>query len=76
MNGTKPKALPIILALNELLYDTVENHIQLSKNTDAARFIEKGDMTLLYRNRKQFSSDKFANQAKKRFGYCLGRIIT
>ena len=64
MNGTKPKALPIILALNELIYDTVENHIQLSKNTDAARFIEKGDMTLLYRNRKQFSSDKFANRAR------------
>ena len=68
MNGTKPKALPIILALNELLYDTVENHIQLSKNTDAARFIEKGDMTLLYRNRKQFSSDKFANQARRDLG--------
>jgi len=68
MNGTKPKALPIILALNELLYDTVENHIQLSKNTDAAQFIEKGDMTLLYRNRKQFSSDKFANQARRDLG--------
>ena len=68
MNGTRPKALPIILALNELIYDTVENHIQLSKNTDAARFIEKGDMTLLYRNRKQFSSDKFANQARNDLG--------
>ena len=68
MNGTRPKALPIILALNELIYDTVENHIQLSKNTDAARFIEKGDMTLLYRNRKQFSSDKFANQATRNLG--------
>ena len=68
MNGTKPKALPIILALNELLYDTVENHIQLSKNTDAARFIEKGDMTLLYRNRKQFSSDKFANRVRSDLG--------
>ena len=68
MNGTKPKALPIILALNELLYDTVENHIQLSKNTDAARFIEKGDMTLLYRNRKQFISDKFANQVRSNLG--------
>jgi len=68
MNGTKPKALPIILALNELLYDTVENHIQLSKNTDAAQFIEKGDMTLLYRNRKQFCSDKFANQARRDLG--------
>ena len=68
MNGTRPKALPIILALNELIYDTVENHIQLSKNTDAARFIEKGDMTLLYRNRKQFSSDKFANQSRRNLG--------
>ena len=68
MNGTRPKALPIILALNELIYDTVENHIQLSKNTDAARFIEKGDMTLLYRNRKQFSSEKFANQARRNLG--------
>ena len=68
MNGTRPKALPIILALNELIYDTVENHIQLSKNTDAARFIEKGDMTLLYRNRKQFSSDKFANRARSDLG--------
>ena len=68
MNGTKPKALPIILALNELIYDTVENHIQLSKNTGAARFIEKGDMTLLFRNRKQFSSDKFANQTRRNLG--------
>ena len=68
MNGTRPKALPIILALNELLYDTVENHIQLSKNTGAARFIEKGDMTLLFRNRKQFSSDKFANQTRRNLG--------
>ena len=68
MNGTRPKALPIILALNELIYDTVENHIQLSKNTGAARFIEKGDMTLLFRNRKQFSSDKFANQTRRNFG--------
>jgi D-amino-acid dehydrogenase len=68
MNGTRPKALPIILALNELIYDTVENHIQLSKNTGAARFIEKGDMTLLFRNRKQFSSDKFANQARRNLG--------
>ena len=68
MNGTRPKALPIILALNELIYDTVENHIQLSKNTDAARFIEKGDMTLLYRNREQFISDKFANQTRRNLG--------
>ena len=68
MNGTRPKALPIILALNELIYDTVENHIQLSKNTGAARFIEKGDMTLLFRNRKQFSSDKFANRARSDLG--------
>jgi len=68
MNGTRPKALPIILALNELIYDTVENHIQLSKNTGAARFIEKGDMTLLFRNRKQFSSDKFANQTRRNLG--------
>ena len=75
MNGTKPKALPIILALNELLYDTVENHIQLSKNTDAARFIEKGDMTLLYRNRKQFSSDKFANQARNDLGITWEELL-
>ena len=68
MNGTRPKALPIILALNELISDTVENHIQLSKNTGAARFIEKGDMTLLFRNRKQFSSDKFANQTRRNLG--------
>ena len=68
MNGTRPKALPIILALNELLYDTVENHIQLSKNTDAARFIQKGDMTFLYRNRKQFTTDTFANQARRDLG--------
>ena len=68
MNGTRPKALPIILALNELIYDTVENHIQLSKNTGAARFIEKGDMTLLYRNRKQFTTDTFANQTRRNLG--------
>jgi D-amino-acid dehydrogenase len=68
MNGARPKARPIITALNELLYDTIEKHTQLSKGTEAARFITKGDMTFLYRRRRQFTSDRFANQIRAELG--------
>lgn len=68
MNGARPKARPIISALNELLYDTIEKHTQLAKGTPAARFITKGDMTFLYNRQRQFTSDRFANQVREELG--------
>ncbi len=68
MNGTKPKAAKIITSLNTLLYDTVEKHTQLAKGTDAAQYIAKGDMTFLYRHRRQFTSDRFANKTRAELG--------
>ena len=68
MNGTRPKSRPIINALNELLYDTVERHTQLAKGTKADRYITSGDLTFLYRHKRQFTSDRFANQTRADLG--------
>ncbi len=68
MSGTRPKARAIITAMNELLYDTVEKHTQLAKGTGAQRFITKGDMTFLYNRKRQFTSDRFANQTRADLG--------
>jgi D-amino-acid dehydrogenase len=68
MNGARPRARPIITALNELLYDTIEKHGQLAKDTGAERYITKGDLTFIYRNRRQFTSDRFANKTRAKLG--------
>jgi D-amino-acid dehydrogenase len=68
LNGTKPKAAQIITGLNTLLYDTVEKHTHLAKGTDAERYISRGDMTFLYRHRRQFTSDRFANKTRAKLG--------
>jgi len=68
MNGSKPKAEPIIHALNELLYDTVEKHMALAKGTPAEPLITKGDMTFLFPRKSQFTSDKFAIETRRRLG--------
>ncbi|MFK5998931.1 MAG: FAD-binding oxidoreductase [Rhodobacterales bacterium] len=67
-NGVKDRAHHIVTAMNELIYDTVEQHSTIARGTDAAQYIEKGELTLLYRNKSDFTANKFINDAKKSVG--------
>jgi len=67
-NGFKDRAHHIVTAMNELIYDTVEQHSAIANGTDAAQYIQKGELTLLYRKKSDFTASKFINDAKKAVG--------
>jgi D-amino-acid dehydrogenase len=67
-NGFKDRASRIIPAMNELIYDTVEQHSNLAQGTDAANYIKKGELTLLYRKKSDFTDNTFINNARRSMG--------
>jgi D-amino-acid dehydrogenase len=67
-NGLKGPTNRIIPALNELIYDTVDQHINLAKETGAARYIKKGELTFLYPQKSDFLADKYINDIRKELG--------
>jgi D-amino-acid dehydrogenase len=67
-NGMQDRAKHIIPAMNELLYDTVEQHMKLAKGTKAEQYIKLNGVTSLYRKKSDFMADKFLNEAKKSVG--------
>lgn len=67
-NGMQDRAKQIIPAMNELLYDTVEQHQNLAKGTQAEQYIKRDGVTSIYRKKSDFLADKFLNEAKKSVG--------
>ncbi len=67
-NGMQDRAKRIIPAMNTLLYDTVEQHLNLAKGTEAEQYIKLDGLTSIYRNKSDFLADKFMNEAKKSVG--------
>jgi D-amino-acid dehydrogenase len=67
-NGMQDRAKKIVPAMNELLYDTVEQHLDLAKGTDAEQYIMQDGVTSLYRKKSDFLADRFINEAKKSVG--------
>jgi len=67
-NGMQDRAKHIIPAMNELLYDTVDQHLKLAKGTDAEQYIKVDGVTSLYRMKSDFLADRFLNEAKKSVG--------
>jgi len=67
-NGMQDRAKHIIPAMNELLYDTVDQHMNLAKGTDAEQYIKVDGVTSLYRKKSDFLADRFLNEAKKSVG--------
>lgn len=63
-NGFKDRAKPIVTALNELIYDTLDQHLNLAKGTKAAQYIHQGALTLLYRRNRDFTANRFLNTLK------------
>ncbi len=67
-NGMQDRAKQIIPAMNELLYDTVEQHLNLAKGTAAEQYLKINGVTSIYRKKSDFLADRFMNEAKKSVG--------
>lgn len=67
-NGFKDRATYIANAMNELIYDTVEQHLSIARGTKAEQYISKGDLTFLYPQKADFLADKTLNEIKKSVG--------
>jgi D-amino-acid dehydrogenase len=67
-NGMQDRAKKIVPAMNELLYDTVEQHLNLAKGTPAEQYLKLTGVTSIFRNKEAFLSDTFINEAKKAVG--------
>lgn len=67
-NGMQDRAKKIVPAMNELLYDTVEQHLNLAKGTEAEQYIKLTGIVSIYRDKSTFHSDKFMNEIKKSVG--------
>ena len=55
-------------AMNELLYDTIEQHRALAKGTDADRYIKEGLFSFLYRNDRHRAGDTTSRHFQKESG--------
>ncbi len=67
-NALKDRTIHTINAMNDLIYDTVDQHINLAKGTDAAAYIQKSELTFLYPQKSNYLSDAYINDLKKSAG--------
>jgi len=68
-NTTTKKFLSVVKALQELTHDSVDQHLNLAKGTDAEKYIRIGDWTYLYPNEKKYLSDSYENNLRKKYGF-------
>ena len=66
--GRKSNRGHIARALNELLYDTIEQHERIAKGTKAAHYIKRGLFTFLYRNAAHRQQDAISRNYQRQLG--------
>lgn len=67
-HATEKKSTYTIDKLTQLVQNCLEEHQDLAANTDAADFINRSDLTVLYKNRVDYEADQFVWQQRKRVG--------
>ncbi|KAB7615466.1 FAD-binding oxidoreductase [Amylibacter sp. SFDW26] len=67
-NAMKDRIPQTMQAMNNLIYDTVDQHINFTKGTNAAAFIQKGEFIFLYPQKTNYLSDIYINDLKKSLG--------
>ena len=67
-NGRRTKVEQVAKALAPLIGDTVEQHLALSRGTDAASFVRSANYTAIYRNRAAFKKDAFVFGLRRSLG--------
>ena len=65
-NTRKEKFLSVVDSLQSLTYDSIEQHLALSKGTKASKYIKLGTWTLLYKDKNEFLSDSYENNLRKK----------
>ena len=68
MSGRKSQRENFAAAMNALLYDTLDQHLNLAKGTAAEKLIKLGDFTLLYPNRAMRRGDMDDHALRSEFG--------
>ncbi len=68
-NGTRAQTHRIVAALEPLTSDSVDQHIALARGTGAEKFIQTGEYTYLYRNRREFVNDAFGMDLRRAHGF-------
>jgi len=68
-NGRRSKVEEIARGLAPLVGDTVDQHLSLARGTPAARFIQHGFYTAIYRDRAAFEGDAFGFALRRAHGF-------
>ena len=73
-NSNNEKFLSIIKNIHELTYDTVEQHVNLTKNTKASKFIKKGKITMIFENKNENEQNSRDLEIRKNYGFNFKKI--
>ena len=66
-NSQKHNFTNIIKNLHQLTYDTVEQHVALTKNTKASKFINKGKISMIFRDQSEILKSKSDFEIRKKY---------
>ena len=70
-NSSKSNFDYIIKNLHQLTYDTVEQHLALSKSTEASKFINKGKISMIFRDQDEIFKSKSDLEIRKNINLIL-----
>ena len=68
-NSQKHNFTNIIENFHQLTYDTVEQHVALTKNTKASRFINKGKISMIFKDQSEILKSKSDFEIRKKYGF-------
>ena len=68
-NSQKHNFTNIIKNLHQLTYDTVEQHVALTKNTKASKFINKGKISMIFKDQSEILKSKSDFEIRKKYGF-------
>lgn len=67
-NGEDAKMRAIAASINDLTFDTVEQHRALAQGTAAAQYLREGPYTYIYPDKAGFDADESFHQLRSRLG--------
>ena len=73
-NSNKSNFDYIIKNLHQLTYDTVEQHLALSKSTEASKFINKGKISMIFRNQDEIFKSKSDLEIRKKYKFNFKKL--
>ena len=73
-NGRMDRLKPIVKALEPLTSDSVDQHFALAKGTPAAKFINTGDYTYIYKDRNAYAADALGMSLRRENGFEINEI--